>query len=662
MDTFSEKELEQLKKLEQLRRLLQTILREHVRLLVAVFVIVLSAILLSVYLKAVYSPVRYEAQAMLYYYPKHTANIRPYDGKYVYQVLTRNAMRQQFFRTTGTDPGDKRNAPNQIKITPIERNRQLDCFKITLNAADAKTAISYTNAFAMHCNRAYTEERTASLQKWKDDLQQKKLDIFNDIRRLDSEKSKLGSPTELVSPEKDYEHLRQLLGEQRNAHTKLSLTVAGLEHRVERLKNKLAEYNPALIDNEKPLKEQLAAIKQLDQELLVAEGLYTDLNPKLIALRSRREQMGKRFDAFLKEKNLEGADEESLLTATALYAELKSVETELESRREELRILDQELHDTNEKFDHLGEILPTIQKSNQQYASLKESLHKLDTSVSDINYLLPLVRDDLLIGERADSAYGIIPFSKKNIAICIFAALSLTCFMAVLTVLLEFWFGKIASERELSLQPGLHYLGELPASESLFDSKRMEQIAFSAICHNFSASDKEYHIVLAGTLPGGKLMPALFDAFEWSYAMAGKRTLTIDMVRADTFDDEAFPPCDTGIVVYSGGKGFLPVASKRFLAPSEQELLKKDLQHLRKSYDLIFIKHSASLRRDRMFIEQIVGICDSAMFAVGVRKTTRKALRQLISIHKETKLPIMTILTDSSPNAAGKNTSLEVGI
>ena len=82
MDTFSEKELEQLKKLEQLRRLLQTILREHVRLLVAVFVIVLSAILLSVYLKAVYSPVRYEAQAMLYYYPKHTANIRPYDGKY----------------------------------------------------------------------------------------------------------------------------------------------------------------------------------------------------------------------------------------------------------------------------------------------------------------------------------------------------------------------------------------------------------------------------------------------------------------------------------------------------------------------------------------------------------------------------------------------------
>ena len=61
MDTFSEKELEQLKKLEQLRRLIQTILGAHLRLLIATFVIILIVILVSVYLAAVRSPVRYEA-------------------------------------------------------------------------------------------------------------------------------------------------------------------------------------------------------------------------------------------------------------------------------------------------------------------------------------------------------------------------------------------------------------------------------------------------------------------------------------------------------------------------------------------------------------------------------------------------------------------------
>jgi hypothetical protein len=662
MDTFSEKELEQLKKLEQLRRLLQTILKEHVRLLVAVFVIVLIAILLSVYLKAVYSPVRFEAQAMLYYYPKQTANIRPFDPKYVLQVLTRNAMRQQFYRVAGAEAGKTKYMPNQIKITPVERNRVLDCFKITLNAPDAKTAISYTNAFASYCNRAYTEERSSSLQKWKEDLMQKKSDIFNDIRRLDNEKSKLGAPIDIVAPEKDYEQLRQLLTDQRSANTKLGLTVASLEHRRSRLKKKLDQYNPGLLENEKVLREMFKAMKQLDEEVMIAEGLYTDLNPKLMALRARREQQEKRFQAFLKEKKLDNADEESLEAATAINTELKEVDTDLESRREEMRILTRELNDTTEKFDHLNEILPNIQKINQQYASLQDSLHKLDTSVSDINYLLPLVKDDLLIGERADTAYGIIPFSKRNIAICIFAALSLTGFMAVLTVLLEFWLGTVSSEKELSLLPGLPYLGSLPTSDELFESKRKQQIAFNTICHNFQASETEYHIVLTGTLPGGKLIPSLFDAFEWTFAMAGKKTLAVDMVLADNFDDTAFQECDTGIIVYSGSKGYLPVGSKHFLAPSEQMLLKQDLQLLRETYDLIFIKHSASLRRDRMFLEQIVGLCDSAMIAVGARKTTRKYLRRLVAIHKKTNLPIMTILSDNSRDAAEKSTNLEVGI
>ena len=212
----------------------------------------------------------------------------------------------------------------------------------------------------------------------------------------------------------------------------------------------------------------------------------------------------------------------------------------------------------------------------------------------------------------------------------------------------------------MSLITGLRYLGALPTSEALFNSKGKEQLAFNTIFHNFQIADKEHHIVLAGTLPGGKILPELFDFFEWNFAMSGKRMLSIDMVLAKSFDDEAFPPCDTGIVVYSGGKGYLPVVSKRFLSPSEYGLLKEDLQILRKSYDLIFIKHSVSLRRDRMFIEQIVQLCDGAMIAVGARKTTRKYLRRLLGIHKNTNLPIMTILSDTVGDVTAKSSNLEV--
>jgi len=219
--------------------------------------------------------------------------------------------------------------------------------------------------------------------------------------------------------------------------------------------------------------------------------------------------------------------------------------------------------------------------------------------------------------------------------------------------------GRVSGAKELAIIPELRYLGALPSSDAMFESERQEQMAFSTICHNFQMSETEHHIVLAGALPGGKLIPALFESFEWSYAMAGKKTLCIDMVLANNFDYDIPPNIDTGIVVYSGGKGFLPVVSKHYLSPSEQMLLKQDLEILCKSYDLIFIKHSASLRSDRLFFEQIFSLCDSAVIAVGAKKTPRKLLRQLTTLQRKTSIPIMTILSDSSPDAFNKNQSME---
>ena len=372
--------------------------------------------------------------------------------------------------------------------------------------------------------------------------------------------------------------------------------------------------------------------------------------------------MQDRYQAYLKEKQLTDDDVDSLDKAVALVDEQKLVDEDLRAKQEELQIISEELAETNDKFERITEVIPRMLQINQQYASLQESLEKLDASVADINYLMPLVKDDLMIGEYANSAIGLAPFSKRNLAICIFAAISITGFLATLVVLIEFWFGKVISEKELPLISGLRYLGSLPTSEKQFGSERRKRIGLGAICHNFRASEVDHHIVLAGALPGGKILPALFDTFEWTFAMAGKRTLTINVVLASGFDYESLPLSDTGIVIYSGSKGYLPVVNKRFLSPSELMLLKKDLQLLRETYDLIFIRHSVSLRRDRMFLDQFVGLCDGAMIAVGARRTSRSDLRRLAALNRRTKLPIMTIFSDNMMHNAEKDTNLEVGL
>ena len=96
MDTLSEKELEQLNRLEQLGRLLKMIVGGHILLLIVVFAVALGSIVSVVYLNAVYSPERYEAQAILYYSPRETAHISADKSNYVLQVLTRSEMRNRF--------------------------------------------------------------------------------------------------------------------------------------------------------------------------------------------------------------------------------------------------------------------------------------------------------------------------------------------------------------------------------------------------------------------------------------------------------------------------------------------------------------------------------------------------------------------------------------
>ena len=648
MDTFSEKELERLKKLKQLRQLLQTILGSHIRLLIVVFLLILGAIITIVYLKAMFSPERYEAQAILYYRPEKTLNKPAEDGKYVLQILSKSDLQDQFLNDVSNGQDANSNTRPRITVAAIERNKQVERFDIRVSSRFRGSAIGLTNAFAERCILAYAEARTARLQEMERSLKGKYEEISEELRRIDNEKNAMGVPLQSNALDKEFEMLRQKLSDQRVEQTRLSITIGGLEKHCANLEKKQAALNPELIANETILRELIATLKKLDNEIMLAENMYTEQNPKLLALLSRRDAIRERLRKFMDEKKIANDDFGHFEETAEITAMLKNTQAELEKRREEMRVLSEEIKESEAGFARLRDIMPRLQNLNRLYANALESQKRLRNHLAEISTLMPLVKNDLRIGTAPNSAAALMPFSKKNIFVYVFSAISLTLLLASLTVLLEFWIGRVSSADELAIIPELRFLGTLPYSKEMFGSKRQEEMAFSTICHNFQVSEIDHHIVLAGTLPGGKLMPELFEAFAWSYAMAGKKVLEIDMMLADNFDYEAYPPSDTGIILYSGGKGFLPVVSKHYLSPSEQMLLKQDLETLSNSYDLIFIKHAVSLRNDRLLLEQLIALCDGALLVIGAKKTLRKQLRQLIDLQKKTGLSIMTILSEKS--------------
>ena len=650
MDNESEQELEQLRKLDKLRKQVQAILRTHYLLLIIIFVLILGALLTFLGVQTSYSPTRYLARLTLCFHPKHKGKmIGQYDDKYVMRILNRRATRQRFCEQGDVKDVRRKRISEMISIGLDKK--QPHNFSIELYAGSEEDAVSFINQFAAICVQEYCTERTIDLKKWKEVLEKEKESLYRDIQEVSAKIAELTVPLQMISPEKDYERLRQHINATQTARTRLTLVLDNLLRRKKQLEGELAAVNPKLLEHEKEIKEFFRELEHLDHEIALAAELYTEENPKMIALQSRRTAIQKRLDAFLAENHIKSADPQSIRLAETLNTELKALMTDLENKQNEKQVLDGEIADSNKRLRLFTESQPRLQQFTQQRRNLRESMDRLDESISEINYMLLMVREDLFVNENARSAVGNRPFTKKTIAICLFAAVVLTAFVAALIALVEFFFGSIANARELMLYDEFHFLGVLPTSEELFKSADREKVSFNNLFHNFQSLSPR--VVFTGALPGARIIPQFFEFLEWNFAMAGKRFLAVEMVLAEEFEPEQSsgsspePAIDTFLVTFSGKKCYLPVASKKFLSPSELELLKNDFSILKEKFDYIFIRNSFPLRRSKLFLEQIASLCDGALFAVGAGKTPRKHLRALLSEQLKINIPVMTILCDN---------------
>jgi len=656
-EDFSEQEQEQaqLRKLDQLRKLVQTILGHHLFLLIIIFILILGAVLSFVLMQVSYSSSRYLARLNLCYQPKQKGKIGQYDDRYVLQILKRKSTRVSFYSQRDGKDSKRKQISGQIMF--LTNRKQPHNFNILLHAGSEAEAVDFINEFGQVCINEYIKERTQDLEKWKKVLEDERKEIYGNMQKLNAEATQLTTPLNVVSPEKDYERLRTQMNDLQSSRVRLNYTLKNLNRHKAQLEKDLSTVNPMILTYQFEIKKFFTELEKLDKEISLAEELYTPENPKMITLLSRRNAERKRLADFLKSKGIGSADPQMLRTAEKLNTELKNVLQELETKNGELRILDGEIDGCRKRLQTLTQYRPKLQMLTQKRRNLQESMQRLDESISEINYMLLMVKEDLFIGEKASSAVGDQPFSKKRLAICIFAALALTAFFAALVVLLEFIFGRIANVKELMLYDEFHFLGVLPASEKMFNSEDRERLIFNKIFHKFQAEG--HHIIFTAALPGAKIISQLFDFFEWSFATTGRKMLIVDMVLAEEFDEIPDEDSDTILITFSKGKCYLPLASKKFLSSSEAEMLKSDFQLLKEKYDYIFIRHSFTLRRSVLLLEQIAALCDGAIVAVAAGKTPRKSLRYLISTQLKINIPIMTVLTDHQVKRLNKDLNLE---
>lgn len=644
MDEFSEKELEQILRLDLFRKQAIVIFKRHAPMISLIFVLFLSALLTLLYLRVTLSASRYVARVSLHYYPKQPGKIQPYEERFLLQLFNRPALRKKFFNALNAGEFGNLRPSGAVQLS-VEKKRN-SSFAIVVHARTEQEAVEFTNAYARLCLQEYADKRSVDLKQWENVLLNKKNDVFNQLQEIARNKAQLMAPLQVISPEKDFERFRLRLADHQAAYATLSFVVENLKERQKVLQEEIGEINPMLLKQSSVIREQAAELKRLDREISIAQELYTEENPKLMQLLSRRQAIREKFDEFLTANGLSLNETSDLESAEKRHTELNSVQNELKAKEEELRVLQNELENDKKTVETLTRIMPRCRELDQESLSLRDSLKKLDESLADINYLLVLVKDDLFITESAMSAVGQRPFRKKNLAIVIFSTFALSAFAASILVLLDLVFGRVDEEAEMTFRPELRYLGKLPINGNLLKSNAVKEMLFNSICHRMQNAVPDAHVILVGALPGGKILPEFFSALEWNYVMSSKRFLVVNIVLACNVDETLPESDDTGIVVYSGDKGYLPIASKKYIAPTEMELLKQDLTVLRQKYDVILFRHAFAFRHSQIFLEQFIPLCDSLLIAVGLHKTPRQNLRTLAEMQRDTQLPILTVLID----------------
>jgi len=646
MDEVSERELEQQKRLELFGKRILLILKDQRWMFVLAFLLFLLGCISLMYDLTSTSSYRYVARLSLHYYPKYAGKIEPYDEKFMLNILNSPTLRRRFINTL-KDKGFDNVHPTTPFQFKVEKQRH-GSFMIVLTANSEREAVTMTNAYASLCIQEYANIRSVDLQNFKSVMLQKKQDVFDQVQAMLNKKEELVTPLRSLSPDHDLDRLRAELSHHRDAQEKLQLVNKNLEAKVKRLSAEMERINPNLLSHHKEIRELVAEIKTVDKELYKARELFTEKNPKLISLVSRKEALSNKLEDFLKISDISQSDLGELDSMDKLSSDLEKAQVELESSSEELSVLEGEIAEKQTLVDKLTQVLPEYKELNLRASGLLESLKSIDESIANVDYMLLLVKDDLFITEKVVSAVGKSPFRKKYMAVAAFLALSLTGLIAVFIAFVEYMLGKVASEQEMRLFPEMRYLGMLPVPKDDTGLEIYGSPVLDLVARYLQSSDNgEMHIVFASSLPGASIAEGFFAAIDWNYAMAGKKTLCVDIMSVEEAGEDVMPMENSCILSTYDNRTILPITSLKHILPPEMEMLKKDMVVLREKYDLIFFRGRFSLRTDRLLLEQLTVLCDAMLLGAHLMRTPRRALRALSSFQRETETHVMTLLFKS---------------
>ena len=606
-------------------------------------VLLLAAVFLNYFrVKALRSVSRFEATTRLLFNPRKVPKIEILTEQQLLSILDRSSLKRKIADHVAMSEQEKQCLSKDVVLTQ-ERNPP-NLFTLTVASQTENGAVQKANAYAEILVEEYVAYRTADLENRRTSVASRRKTLLDQLAAIEAEEKTLKTKTGVVSPQEALLNLNTLISDQRRNLSALGVEIANENVKRDRLEREVGASGPAIIANAPAIRRRAEAIAAVDKEISSMREIYTDINPKILGKLDDRKALVKELEEFLKSKGVAGLNVDGIDQIEKSAGELAECGTRLAVLNEKQSALQQETTDNEKKAAELAAMIPEYERLSAHHADMERSVRSLGDELSNIAFAESSLRNNLRQIERARAGDDKGSLDTKKIVIALIA--DLICFGVVLivTLIVEFLYGKVRGGKEISAYDAIRFLGSIPTPGALPDDEAREVMGVVAL--KLLQPDVLKGVMLVSLLPGADKDTRFTEVLDYTATMAGERLFSLNLVPSADFS----PPADGEQMVGAVRKesrGWFPVQNRLALAPSELEMLQADIAELRKDFDAVFVFMDGGLRKGGSFFDQLLGISEASVLVASDSKTPRSWFGYVRRHMEAAQKPIVAIATSA---------------
>ena len=620
-DNLIESEAEQIRRFNALQKVALGILAKWTWLILLAFVVSYFFALAFLIWHSAKSVHRFSAETKLLYAPRKIEGFGSMDNKQLMSVLDRRSLKRKVGEVVSMPKSEQECLSIDLEVSQSRKPENI--FTLKAQSGSWKGAVQKVNAYADILLKEYVAYRTRDLEMQREAIDRRKEKVRKQVSEIETEETLVRGKAGVAAPIETLTAVNALLSDQRRNLSILGVQQSNENVRKKRLEADVGTIGPIVIANAPIIRKKSAEIAAVDAELTKLREVYTDLNPKVLGKLEERKILLDNYSRFLKEKGIGNIAVEDIERIERAALELAEVSTKLDVINESHRALEMEIKNNEARSEELSAAVVNLERLRSRREGFERTQKEVDGVLENLSYLQVSLNNDLQQIERAGGAGDKPPLRGKNFLFAAGGAAAVTIVIAFWLLMLEFLFGKVRDCTELTAWGDVIGLGALPKPGVM--KPEDESDVHGVVALNFCNADVPKDVVLVCRLPGAEEQPKFRETLDWSLAMAGRKAFLLSLVRNTEFT----PPegAETLLnTVCQGPHGWFAVENRYSLAPTELEMLKADIEELKKLYDEIFIMMPGGFCKGGSFFSQLLGVCGSVLLLVGAESTLRSDL------------------------------------